>query len=375
MKFCLAFIAIFGLIVMSACSQPSAPNLTPKLWSTPVGGFGPSVLGNDLLVGYLDGIGEQFAAVDVNTRNIVWRSEKGEAISFTQDVAIGEEAIYIFLNGKGLIVYSRTGEVLARVSPPGEDGAEGGAIGAGLVLQNDILYAPNGRHLYAYNVSEPSNPVLLWKVSFPKTLLSLTADTQGVYIGGAVFGIPSSISKLSSATGEELWTTNPEKIGDDPLTVQVLELSAGTLLAYVQGSLQAFDPKMGEHLWTVPLGDCPDGVGPASAMEIGGNMAYISPGLGSCLFAVDLVKKEAAWTVSTGEVGPDGAITIDGKPLYHNGVVYTSVERLWALDARTGRVLSFAGQRAENTTTTFVHYANGEILVWGDDLTAYKPVR
>ena len=82
-----------------------------------------------------------------------------------------------------------------------------------------------------------------------------------------------------------------------------------------------------------------------------------------------------AWVVATGDVGPDGSISISGEPLYHNGVVYTSVERLWALDAKTGRVLSFASQRAYNTTETVIHYANGEILVWGDELTAYRPVR
>lgn len=194
-------------------------------------------------------------------------------------------------------------------------------------------------------------------------------------MGGAVSGIPDSISKLEPLTGRELWSATPEELGDDPLTVQVLELSGDNLLAYVQGSLQAFNTQTGERLWVALLGSCADGVGPASALEVGGGFAYVSPGLGSCIFAVDLSSGRAAWTVSTGEVGPDGAITIDGKPLYHNGVVYTSVERLWALDAKTGRVLSFASQRAENTTTTFVHYANGEILVWGDELTAYKPVR
>jgi len=136
-----------------------------------------------------------------------------------------------------------------------------------------------------------------------------------------------------------------------------------------------FDRGTGEELWSTSLDTCSDGAGFANALEVGDGKVFISPSSGSCLFAVDLTTGKEVWTVETGEVGPDGAISIGGKPLYHNGVVYTSVERLWALDARTGRVLSFASQKAYNTTDTVIHYANGEILVWGDELTAYKPVR
>lgn len=104
-------------------------------------------------------------------------------------------------------------------------------------------------------------------------------------------------------------------------------------------------------------------------------MAFVTPSFGTCIFGFDLTLGEQKWVVSIGDVGPDGAITTYGQPLYHNGVLYTSVERLWALDATTGEVLSFASERAYNTVGSVIHYANGEILVWGDELTAYKPIR
>lgn len=140
-------------------------------------------------------------------------------------------------------------------------------------------------------------------------------------------------------------------------------------------SVQAFEAATGKHLWTAPLDGCSDDAGFVDALAVGGGMVFASPSLGSCLYAVDLATGRGAWTFQTGLVGSDGAISIGGRPLYHNGVVYTSVERLWALDAATGKVISSASQPAYNTTDTAVHYANGEILVWSDDLTAYKPVR
>lgn len=134
MKRVLSLLSVCALLITIACSQPAAPNLTPKSWSIPIGGFGPSVLQDGLLVGYLDGIGEQFAAVDIAARSVIWHSEKGGAVSFTKDMAVSQGVVYIFLSGKGLQVYSKTGQILSRVPLPEGDNADGGRIGAGLVL-------------------------------------------------------------------------------------------------------------------------------------------------------------------------------------------------------------------------------------------------
>ena len=367
--------------LLSACSFLQSQSSVDELWAIPVSGYGSSSLSGDLFLGYTpesDGEGARISAVSLDEREILWQSEKSIAFDSSPILAVDDNAVYIFLNGKGLFIYSRSGTLLSSPTLPDGDEALGGSFGAAPTLLGTKLFVPNGPHLYAYDVDEPSQPSLLWRRTFDTSVSSLMTTTDGLYIGGVSQSAEGNILKLSPDNGQEIWQANLESFGKDKPFVQALVTVDAKIIAYsyeLGGSLQAFDTTTGMRLWATPLNTCSDGAGFVDALEVGGGMVFASPSTGSCLFAVDLATGKEAWTVETGEIGPDGAISIGGKPLYHNGVVYTSVARLWALDAETGKVLSLASQSAYNAVDTVIHYANGEILVWGDELTAYKPVR
>ncbi len=346
-----------------------------------VNGFGESVHSENLILGYVpigEGGGGRIAAVSLSSREVLWYSDSSIRFDSSRIVAANAQAVFVFLNGKGLYIYDRQGKELAVIVPEGSDALEGGGFGATPTLLGTSLFIPTGSYLYAYDVSVPDKPVELWRRTFEARISSLAVDEAYVYIGGVSERAEANILKLSVNDGQNLWQGDLQGFGRDRPFAQLLTVAGEQLLAYafeLSGTIQAFDRQTGKRLWTASLDNCRDSAGFASSLEIGDGLAFISPSTGSCLYAVDLSNGKGAWTFQTGSVGPDGAISIGGKPLYHNGVIYTSVERLWALDAETGKVLSFAGQPAYNTTDTTIHYANGEILVWGDDLTAYKPVR
>ncbi len=371
---------LFISSLLGACSGQA--NLTPKQWALQVEGYGESLLSENLIFGYVpnaaEGGGGRITAVDLGERAVLWSSDAALRFDSSQIVAANAQAVFVFLNGKGLHIYDRQGQRLAVVVPEGPDALEGGTFGAAPTLLGTHLLIPTGPYLYAYDVSVPSKPVELWRRTFQTRIWSLTVDENHVYVGGVSKGAEANILKLSAEDGRDLWQGDLEAFGRDQPAAMVLTVAGEQLLAYtfeLFGTIQAVDRSTGERLWTAALENCRDGAGFASALEVGGGMVFVSPSSGSCLYAVDLSTGKGVWTYQTGSVGSDGAISIGGKPLYYNGVVYTSVEKLWALDAESGKVLSFASEPAYNTTDTIIHYANGEILVWGDDLTAYKPVR
>ena len=66
---------------------------------------------------------------------------------------------------------------------------------------------------------------------------------------------------------------------------------------------------------------------------------------------------------------------LPGAPVEWAWGFVSLVERLWPLDAAAGEAISPTSRSAYNTTATAVHHVDNEILVWDDELPAYKPVR
>ena len=102
-------------------------------------------------------------------------------------------------------MYSRQGEVLKQLVPPKEAGEEIGRVSAGIGLLGSRLYIPNERRLYAYEVSNPGEPVLLWQRTLPNPIASLAVTPDGVYVGGVSLSPKANILKLSPVDGRELW--------------------------------------------------------------------------------------------------------------------------------------------------------------------------
>ena len=86
------FVSCLSLL-LSACAKQET--LTPKLWSVPTGGVSSSALNGNLIVGYLDKLNDQIAAVDITERKLVWRSAVGEGNSFSRGFAINEKAVFV----------------------------------------------------------------------------------------------------------------------------------------------------------------------------------------------------------------------------------------------------------------------------------------
>lgn len=98
MRFLSLLLFVFPLL--GACAEQG--DLTPKLWSLPVGGYGVSTLEDDLLVGYLSVTTEQIAAVDVAERKVLWRSEEAELATFSPNAIVSDQTTYVFLAGTSL---------------------------------------------------------------------------------------------------------------------------------------------------------------------------------------------------------------------------------------------------------------------------------
>lgn len=171
--------------LLTACSvlQPSVV----KLWSIPVCGYSSSILSGDLVLGSTpeeEAGGERISAVSLSERRVLWRSEASVALDASSILAADDSAVYIFLNGKGLFIYSRDGTLLSRTPPPDGDETYGRGFGAGPTLLGKILLVPNRTHLYAYDVGVPDRPALRWRRTFASSIWSLVATPGGLYVGG-----------------------------------------------------------------------------------------------------------------------------------------------------------------------------------------------
>ena len=223
------FVSCLSLL-LSACAEQET--LTPKLWSVPTGGVSSSALNGNLIVGYLDELDDQIAAVDITEQRLVWRSAVGEGNSFSRGFAINEKAVFVFLRNKGLYVYDRQGEVLKQLVPPKEDGEEIGRASAGIGLLGSRFYIPNERRLYAYDVSNPGEPTLLWQRTLPNPIASLAVAPDGVYVGGVSLSPKANILKLSPVDGRELWQGDLQGFGQGVPSTQALAVAGEQVIAY-----------------------------------------------------------------------------------------------------------------------------------------------
>ncbi len=361
------------------------PNLTPVLWTAPVNGSGRTVLLDNLMIGTTqpsEGSPRYLLAVDVVKREIAWRYPVGNAFIPDRQFALNDELAVIFLKSAGLLVLSRQGELLAKVPPPLPDEAIEGVAGAGPLFFQTRLYVPNDKFLYAYDMTNPSAPTLVWRKDFEKTLWSLAVDDEGtIYAGISEYTGLSALRALAPENGTVLWqadTATPQQVEGGVYAPTALTLNGDKLIAAVESSytIQTFDRKTGQRLSVSEelLDTCVDGAGMVTGLEVGGGKVYFTPSSGTCVYSVDLASGQHTW-VHTARTDPDTSFTYGGTPKYVNGVVYATNSALWALDADTGKVLSLASKRDDHAIFTTVQFSNGEVLVWGDELTVYKPLR
>ena len=382
MKKLLPSILFLLTFLTAACqTKPSTANLTPIAWTLRVDGFGPTLTVGNTLVGFSGDVGEQWSvvAVDLPTHTVAWRDPiEQNFLGIGNELLAGDsENVFALIPGEGLRIYSTDTGKLATLALPDE--VMDVAFGAGPRLFGDKLFITNDNKLYAYDVSAPDRPTLLWQQVFETRLWALNLDDEGkqLYVGVAKYQGKSNLQAVDPEDGHVVWTadttyTDLQTFAQAPTAISV---EAGRVIAAVETSVQAFDETTGERLYVSELLEtCPDGPGTVTSLELGEGKVFVSPSSGTCVYGINLADGTLAWTHSARR-DEDTSFTYGGRPVYVNGVVYASNSALWALDAKTGEVLSLAGKRDNDATNTYLHYVNGEVLVWGDDLTAYKPLR
>lgn len=378
------YISVTFLFFLVACDEPlsTTQSLTPVLWTTPVDGYGLTILSDDLMLGFVSSAQGKgtLVAVNLTAHEVAWRYQVGTAHVFGRQMTTDGENIYVFANDRGLLALSKQGNLLSETLPPAPDEAVEGIYAAGPVFHEGRLYVPSDKLVYAYNVTDPSAPTLVWRQAFEKPVSALVVGQDGsLYIGVAEYTGADSVRALAPEDGTTLWrasTATPGPMNTDGYTT-ALALDGDKVIAMVEASqtVQVFDRETGQRLSVAgQLRDaCVDGGGTVVGLEVGGGKVFVSPDGGTCVYAIDLASGKIAWS-HTARVEPNTSFTYGGVPKYVNGVVYATNSALWALEAGTGKVLSLASKRDEDALFTSVQHANGEVLVWGDDLTAYKPL-
>jgi outer membrane protein assembly factor BamB len=372
---------ILGLLIgLVGCMAQGThiPDETPVQWTIPINGFDTTILSSNLLVGFSN-VYRDLLSVDVTKSGIAWKVKLEESGFFTySQLGSNSEAIFVHIPIKGLYIYSMAGELLSKTPLP--DSVKNSEYPYGIYDANpksnqQILYLPIDNFLFAYDVSDLRQPKLLWEREFIARLSSLAVDEQGgVYVGLALYTGLDVVQSINPNNGQTIWSNDAVQ-PEYPTTLVVV---GDKVITAILGSytIQAFDRTTGEALYVSEDLSvlCPDGQGTIKNFEVAEGSLYVSPESGTCVYAINADTGKVLWT-HTSQIDPNTNFTYGGKPKYVNGVVYASNSALWALDAKTGEVLSISSNRDDDALFTNVQYANGEILVWGKNLTAYKPIR
>ena len=375
----LFLIVLAASLLLTGCAQSKFPSETPVVWSTLVNGLGYSLIVDNQIMGFTKSIDSNWylTAVSLENGDILWKSEELlVGLGSKLRPAVISDGTHLFYDsGNGLRVHLLNGEIAASVDHPGGSGS--GASGAGLVLEENRLFIPNSNWLYVYDVSNPMEPALLWQSEQPKMLSSVNVDESGdVYITLFAGDYEDSVFKLAGDDGRELWRSGTHDSSIDSLyTGTYAEIVSGRLVVEAQSRYIAYNLQTGQKEWISDPLICDDAgyQNTYSFLAVDGTI-YRNSGGGSCILAMDASKGKLLWTFNTSET--PSSLTFGGRPALHEGNLYASNGRLFTLDAATGELVSFSpDERARYSDLTHVHIYEGQVVVWGQNLTLFEPVQ
>lgn len=349
-----------------------------QLWQLDVPSAYEHLLDENLIVGASTQY-NGFLAVDVEGRRVAWMSTRGASIGRF----LGASSSYVYATtdltatNPALVVLDRMGHEVNEISLPVTPYGGGGNSGPEVV--GNRLYLTHANQLFVYETSglTRSDAQPAWSKTFTdvRAIRTKFVDENGtVYVSH--YG-----AKLEAydRDGNLLWTQST-KWTDAPnlMEAHILRVYGDTLVATVgRGVLQAFDRRTGAKRWNGqwPTWDtCPTGgASGADGLEVGDGKAFVNPGGGSCVVGFDLNTGKAIWRFQA-----PNHLTFQSTPTYLRGVLYTTNTRLFALDANTGHMLAKAPSDILHTAAGGqVQYdaARDQLLVWGQQLVAYKPLR
>jgi len=364
----------------------------PEGW----GGYGPlSPVGDMVITSYP--YSPWAIGIDLKSRQFKWRHSN--YVNRRRSVSTKDGFFYTYEGDKGQNVPYRlwiarvdTGELVRGVALPNPSGVD--SIENYPIVSGDKLFVVSEKVLVSYDISDAVDPKELWRVQLISGATIMRVDPDGdVYVGFSDRGSKewrenASLYKYSGEDGSLIWKaftkySDLNRSGDVKSWYEGTEsigFDGDRVIVSAGATLQAFDRRTGQRLWVSPEVQCGGVVegGFGGPLEFGGGKAYLLRNSNVCFHAFNLSDGSIAWTVDAGQVAPWAKVTFGAanqKALYHNGVVYASNEHLWAVEAATGKVLAVSRTRAYQATSTAPILYNGEVIVNGNPIYAYKPLR
>jgi outer membrane protein assembly factor BamB len=366
---------VFLVLLLTSCGLISgqAPDNMTVLWSLELknGLAMPSLLSGNLLGGvFRTSDIWQFGVIDLDQHKVLWKSASNQGLVSLQTF-VSDGAYWFVHNGfqSRLEIYRNDGTMFTFNYP---DVSEGNTEGLSPILDDTTLYVGSGVYIYSFDISNPEKPVLNWRLQAPKWLTDIVLDEGWLYVGVQISENAPSVFKLNPKDGSTVWsaTTYADTV-QYPHFVEAMAIRGDKLFVSASSTMQAFDKNTGKRIWiSEPLPCGWLGFGDSWVLELDDKSIYAT--VGSCVYSIAQADGKVNWIMSA--VDTDANFTFSDKPTLYNGVVYAANGYLWAIDAETGKVLGMS--RADNDSQgSYIHVYKNQIIVWGKNLYAYKPIR
>ncbi|MFN8509136.1 MAG: PQQ-binding-like beta-propeller repeat protein [Deinococcaceae bacterium] len=382
-------IVLLGVLSnFTSCAQTTPHNglgipVLENLWTLNEDAAGHTAVAwkNVLLAGDFET--EELKAVDLDTHKVLWKRDIDVDTGAT---IFGEQGDFLFVKStysrsQKILVMNRKGQTLNTIELPGAV-LYGQSGNAGPTLVNGLMYLAQNTSIYVYDVSNPLKKDLepLWSKTF-KHMFAFDVDPSGNVYASADISTDKEQNHLVSFTkeGTQRWSISADVLSPYPhVDIHQIRVEGDVVLTAASGGqLHAYDTQTGQPKWNAwsSYNTCPGTSAPsASSVLVAEGKIFVVPVSGICVNAFDLKTGKALWVFSSPNV-----LTFASQPAYHNGVLYASNHRLWAIDAETGKPLGVSGFNMYGTQfNAVVHFdpIRNQILLWGfEGLYAFKPVR
>ena len=393
-------------IALSSCqieggTKPSNYPVIKIEWDANIKGYFTPYLFNQLITSesidssILGGPRKGQIAFNLKTKKLAWerlQTKPGDGMS-----TVIYKGKAISFNATGVIrVLNDDGTVYKTIDKMVEPDREGGGdlFTTRVELYKNIVVIPLYQHVVAYNadqlVDETKDPQPVWqyakKVENGSDYQILASNRIDPTTGVAYFLHDSGdlgeykatnyFTAVDILTGKELWRKLVFFSTRDIDRRGIVGANNGMAVFHLNGTNQviAYNTS-GQKLWESEDMICPKGeTSIFSSLLVQDDFIVASPFGDNCLTVLEVNsgKKRFAF------VSPLDA-TFSQTPLVLNGVMYANNSYLWAVDIKTGQILGRSA-KMDNLTqghngTTLHDQATNQLLVWGERLTAYTPVR